>query len=59
LSAKLLPALAGSAGFQKATMLSWISSLVGISISCTAPLPKPASGSTQSVGRFSYCTPSR
>jgi hypothetical protein len=46
-------AFTGAFGSQYATMLSLISSSVGISTSCTAPSPQPSSGSTQTLGRRS------
>ena len=50
----LKPYRAGiSAGTQMATILSWISSSVGSSISCTAPLPQEPLGSTHRLGRRS------
>ena len=53
LNSKEPPALAASAGTHIALMLSWISSSVGSSISCTDPRSKPDCGSTHSEGRRS------
>ncbi len=51
---RLEPALTGSFGFQKATMLSRVSPVVGGSIKLMAPSPKAVVGSTHRLGRRLY-----